>query len=476
MKLQLAGLFALITLLNSCHEAKPPAVDPSLDYTVPHYVRRENKDSVIVFVHGVFGGGVGTWTNATSHAYWPTLLADDDAFRSADIYVYSYSSPYLNQSYTIDELIENMRLMLANAEIFNKHKRVIFLCHSMGGIIVRGFLKRYPQNAMQVPLIYFFSTPTAGAHVTQLMDFLTRNPQLRGMLPPNSGEYVTDLQHDWRAMQHHVNSKCAYETLDTYGIRIVDEQSASMLCDGSVDPIGANHIDIVKPKDKADLPYIAFRNAYSDSQQKNAGSGTTVTGTVQTARQVEVDCGQTREDNANIPPPIELKSEQKVVDAVASLQEAANLKEQLVEAKGLVNQSAKIHYRLVGMDRPPSGECPSKGYGIILVTFIVNQAAGVESVGFVPMQRDDLFVALSSKSGTLQFKNLAQIPSIDTVGAAGPILTRGEMVFKGSVRMPDESSPHVQPEKLPPIIRFQQPLTRPSRDKPAMGTADRKND
>lgn len=459
MRLSSAALFLLLIFMSSCNDTKPAAVDPQRDFTTPHYVRRGNKDTVIVFVHGVFGGGVGSWTNPTTHSYWPDLLASDDTFRDANIYVYSYATPYFGQSYTIDELIENMRLVLADAEVFKKHKKVIFLCHSMGGLIVRGFLKRYSDNAAQVPLIYFFSTPTAGAHITQLAQFLSRNPQLRGMLPANSGEYVTDMQRDWRAMRYHVNSNCAYEKLDTYGVHIVDEQSASALCDGPVDPIAANHIDIVKPKDTSDLPYIAFKRAYMDSQQRAAPTAPTVTGTLQTARQIEVDCGQTREDNASIPPPIELQPQQKVVDAVASLQEAANLKEQLVEAKGLQNQSAKVHYRLVGMDRAGSGECPSKGYGIVLVTFIVNQAADVQIAGFIPIQHDDLFVALSSKSGTLQFKSRANIPAIDAVGALAPVLTRNDVLLKGAIpnKFINEIPPQGLPKKTHPISQFQLP-------------------
>ena len=265
-------------------KTKPPAETSTVS---PHsqYIRRSNADTVIVFVHGVFGGADGTWTNVASHAYWPRLLTDDPAFQNNDVYVYSYTSPDLGQSYTIDELIENMRLVFSNDEVFQKHKRVVFICHSMGGLVVRGFLKRYQANASQVPLIYFFSTPTSGAHIAQLAKFLSQNPQLHGMLPARSDSYVADLQRDWRALPIHVNSRCAYEKLNTYGIQIVDEQSASNLCDGPVDPILANHIDIVKPKDTSDLPYIAFKQAFENipppEPPRVDQPDKTITGTVQ---------------------------------------------------------------------------------------------------------------------------------------------------------------------------------------------------
>src|SRR5258708_23681076 len=139
------------------------------------------------------------------------MLSECPQFQNYDVYVYSYSSAYIGHSYTIDELIENMRLVFGNDEVFQKHKKVVFICHSMGGIVVRGFLKRYQQNAPQVPLIYFFSTPTSGAHVTQLAQFLSKNPQLHGMLPMNSDSYVTDLQRDWLALPVHLNVRSAFQ-------------------------------------------------------------------------------------------------------------------------------------------------------------------------------------------------------------------------------------------------------------------------
>ena len=426
-------LCLIVCQCNSCGHSKPPSVEPS-DYRASYYVRRHNADTVIVFVHGVFGGPTGTWTNSNSGAYWPQLLVDDPSFQGNDIYVYAYSSPYLGQSYTIDELIENMRLIFGNDEVFEKHSRVVFLCHSMGGLVVRGFLKRYQDKAVRVPLIYFFSTPTAGAHIANLARLLTKNPQLRGMLPANSEDYVSNLQRDWRAMSVHVNSRCAYEKLDTYGIRIVDEQSAAALCDGPVDPIDANHIDIVKPKDKNALPYIAFRQSFLDiSKISSPPPETTVSGTVQTARSVSVDCGQARDAVASIPPPIEIKPQQKIIEAIASLQEASNLKEQLVEAKGLVNQMAQVHYRVVGLDRPANGECPGKGFAIILVTFIVSQPAEMVTTGLTPIGASDLFVALSSKSGTLHIKNYDAVWSIDAAPIRSyTLINRGDVFIKGA--------------------------------------------
>jgi hypothetical protein len=229
-----------------------------------------------------------------------------------------------------------------------------------------------------------------------------------------------------------VNSRCGYETQNTYGTRIVDELSASSLCDGPVDPIDANHIEIVKPKDKTAVQYIAFKEAYSNISQNSEPKDSIATGTIQTARSVEVDCGQVREATALIPPPIEMKPQQKVIDAIASLQEASNLKEQKVEVTRLINQMAQVHYRLIGLDSPVNGSCPAKGMAVILVTFVVSQPSTMTTAGFTPMDKDDVWLGFAAKSGLIHIANPVSIPSIEgQAGAKDFLLNRADLTIKG---------------------------------------------
>ena len=230
------------------------------------YVRQANKDSVIVFVHGVLGDSQSAWTNSNTKAYWPALMKDDPYFNDFDIFVVAYPSRLLHSSYTVDELVEVMRRDIDSAGIFAKHKRVYFLCHSMGGLVVRGYLTRYQNRAPQVPMIYFFSTPTTGAEIASLASLLSHNRQMQGMLPIDSNEYLASVQKGWLAAQFSIASHCAYETQDTYGIKVVGESSATNLCNRPLDPIDTNHLDIVKPRDIKDAPYISFRNAVQDVQ------------------------------------------------------------------------------------------------------------------------------------------------------------------------------------------------------------------
>ena len=238
-----------------------PATCQAQDSARSQYIRQSGKDSVIVFVHGVLGDPRTTWINNNTKAYWPALMKEDPYFNDFDIFAVGYPARFLHDSYSVDELVEVIRRDLDNAQVFAKHKNVYFLCHSMGGLVVRGYLARYRSRASQVPMIYFFSTPTTGAEIANLVNLLSRNREVAGMLPTDANEYLASVQKDWLAAQFSIASYCAYETQDTYGIRVVGESSATNLCNRRLDPIDADHIDIVKPSDMRDAPYIVFRSA-----------------------------------------------------------------------------------------------------------------------------------------------------------------------------------------------------------------------
>ena len=253
--------FAL--LLCSCQASSPRSQAEGAS----EFIRRQaGNESVIVFVHGATGNAISTWTNESTGAYWPRLIADDPMFREEDIFVYEYPSPMFGSSYNINELAEDIRLALSDAVIPN-HKRIIFVVHSMGGLVVRQYLLKYRDVADQVAFVYFYATPTTGSPMATLATLFSHNPQLGNLRPMKADEYLGNLQRDWLAVPRlrAIPSYCAYETRNTLTVRIVEQESATNLCNRRLDPIDTNHIDIVKPKSVRDKPYLTFRSAYIES-------------------------------------------------------------------------------------------------------------------------------------------------------------------------------------------------------------------
>jgi pimeloyl-ACP methyl ester carboxylesterase len=250
--LRCIAMFALILVPAPRAYAEP--AEPS-----SRYVREiSGAATAIVFVHGVLGDGKSTWTNAA--AYWPDMMKDDPAFDGASIYVYSYPTR-LWANLSIDELAENMRLRLG-ADGVASYKRVIFLSHSMGGLVTRAYLLKNRDMATRTSFAYFYSTPTAGAQIAAIASLISSNPQFSKMKPMNAEDYLGDLLRQWLSAEFKFPSYCAYEKQNTYGLAVVTFQSASALCTRALDPIDADHITIVKPADRRSLSYEAFKAAY----------------------------------------------------------------------------------------------------------------------------------------------------------------------------------------------------------------------
>jgi pimeloyl-ACP methyl ester carboxylesterase len=233
------------------------------------YVRKTpDAASVIVFVHGIFGDGTETWTNDNG-TYWPTLLLKDSYFSEYDVYVYEYPSRFIGGGFSIDEIAENMRLLF-DADQVADHKEVIFVAHSMGGLVTRAYLNRNPKVSERVRLAYFFSTPTTGSEIASIGALVIANPSLAKMKPLTSDSYLADLQRQWLSVNYNIPSFCAYEKRKTYGVSVVTQASASNLCNRRLDPIDADHLGIVKPDGLRDTSFLALKSAIQATPRKFA--------------------------------------------------------------------------------------------------------------------------------------------------------------------------------------------------------------
>jgi len=354
------------------------------------YVRENNKNKrVIVFVNGIFGDAFSTWTKGSN--YWPKMLCADYDFDNVDIYVHSFNSPKIQTAQTIDELAKRMKDYLSTDRVFERHQMVIFICHSMGGLVTRAFLLKTRPSPQQVPMIYFFATPTTGANVAGIAAHLSKNSQLRDMLPLQQDGYVGNLQDEWLATSEDeklnypstIASFCAYEKYDTWGFRIVERQSATNLCNRETRGILADHIDIVKPVDNRGEPYVSFKAAYDRTfslltaeliyaapkmQSNDHLSGWSFAAPVRLARGnynlwqvtalkdgIQVRCGhpltgQMRMEFGAFP------EAEKVVQVVPTIGSYTNLKSASVALVSYDQKGAIIRYSLQGPD-PESVPC-----------------------------------------------------------------------------------------------------------------------
>lgn len=277
-----AWLAVLILSSLSCasNDRQPdaqPTAGARAQESVPHrsfFERRDKTRSLLVFVHGVLGDPRESWTNASSGAFFPELMKkDDDVFSGWDIYVVGYPTPRTGAAPNIDELTEGLRRELQFEGIWDDYQQVVFVCHSMGGLVTRAFLLKYREFAEKVKMIYFFATPSTGSQLAAFASALSGNSQFRDMVNIVDSTFLSNQDSSWAASNFpdKIRSYCAYETQKTFGFYVVTRESATSLCVTRRDPINRNHIDIVKPSDDRDDPYqalvVAFREVFEPANR-----------------------------------------------------------------------------------------------------------------------------------------------------------------------------------------------------------------
>ncbi|CZT09569.1 uncharacterized protein RCO7_03690 [Rhynchosporium graminicola] len=140
----------------------------------------------IVAIHGIRGGNYSTWTdksNKESPYFW---LQDSlpKEFPGARIYSFGYLADvfFTKNTGDFETFADDLLDQINNTRISHEEKRrpLIFVCHSMGGIIVKKALNtckvdlRYRHILNAVPSILFLSTPHGGANPAEFAAMASR--------------------------------------------------------------------------------------------------------------------------------------------------------------------------------------------------------------------------------------------------------------------------------------------------------------
>jgi pimeloyl-ACP methyl ester carboxylesterase len=225
-------------------------------------VRRETPAKVaIVFVHGLWGDTLGTWTNANGKRFFDWVADDDIAKGQVDIFAFGFPSyMFAAGSFDIQAAAKALHANLVHHGILN-YSKVVFVGHSMGGLVIMRELLMNRATLPSVPVIALIASPQEGADVARIAGYIARNPALSQMKPADTNDLLKMLNDDWHAWPARPKVACAYENKPTKGVTmIVKWSSSTRFCDDSVE-VSADHIDIAKPAAAGDLAVIAVTNA-----------------------------------------------------------------------------------------------------------------------------------------------------------------------------------------------------------------------
>jgi len=234
--------------------------------TINHknYFKKDDDTVLIVFIHGITGG-MDTWTNKNSSFFFPEALHND--LPSHTVYIFNYESCKIKSSQEFYEIIEALN---KNLELIaNRYNEIIFVAHSMGGLIAKTYLVSNMQRDFfsKINKLLLLSTPNNGNSIASFVSYLSKNPQFKNLEPIQDNIFLQQLTQMWIELYGNngtainaIQCYCGYETETTYLKLFVPLEAVSSPCCSMIKGFKKNHISISKPLGIEDEVYIWVRN------------------------------------------------------------------------------------------------------------------------------------------------------------------------------------------------------------------------
>ncbi|WP_020168197.1 MULTISPECIES: alpha/beta hydrolase [Methylotenera] len=224
--------------------------------------------TAIVFVHGFMSNSKSCWTN--KNTYWPNLLLSDTRLANEDysIYIAEYYTEIKSGNYSITDCSKQMFTNLNSSDLIHQANvigkdNIIFVCHSLGGIIVRhmiDFHKEYFANKKLGLLL--MGSPSLGSKfadnpIAKKLRTLYSNTTADQLSLTNT--FLVDLDHRFRriinnpqnftivgleALENHPMLRIKF--LPEFMSIVVNPLSSNRYFEAQTIP-GTNHSSLVKP-------------------------------------------------------------------------------------------------------------------------------------------------------------------------------------------------------------------------------------
>jgi|GEM_PF-4071139 len=146
------------------------------------WYRQTLSDTVIVFVHGILSDSRAAWlTSKAPCQYWPALVASDTAnFGRPNIFLGGYYSGHDSGAAGIRDVAGQLFAALESpagspAVAPLAHRRIVFVAHSLGGIVVRKMLvDRASEFANHDVSVVLYASPAGGSPYADLLAWLEK--------------------------------------------------------------------------------------------------------------------------------------------------------------------------------------------------------------------------------------------------------------------------------------------------------------
>ncbi|MFZ6778198.1 AAA family ATPase [Undibacterium sp. Ji83W] len=228
------------------------------------WVECNEGNTIFVFVHGFFSNSRKCWTSKNG-TFWPNLISSDTRFDKPSIYMAGYYTDVDSTSYDISDCANEIFDSISSIGLNNRpapleKTNIVFICHSLGGIIARYVLEKNREAFSNKAIgLVLMASPSYGADLASGLSFFselfsnkigkqlkTANPALqdldsrfKSLLDKKTIKIFVGAE----AIEHHF--PIHWKWLPGFK-PIVTKESASRYFDSRVLP-NTNHSTCVKP-------------------------------------------------------------------------------------------------------------------------------------------------------------------------------------------------------------------------------------
>ncbi|WP_157405926.1 alpha/beta fold hydrolase [Acidovorax sp. CF316] len=157
---------------------------------------------VVVFVHGLLSDGEKCWQHQNG-TYWPELLSRHQATRNVGIYEFTYRTNVFSGSYNLSDIVDSLKECL-HLDGVNSARKIVFVAHSMGGIVVRRYVVQRCDELVQrgVDLgLLLIASPSLGSSYANWLSPVARfmgHAQGQALAFCQNNVWLNDLNNDFR--------------------------------------------------------------------------------------------------------------------------------------------------------------------------------------------------------------------------------------------------------------------------------------
>jgi pimeloyl-ACP methyl ester carboxylesterase len=239
-----------------------------------HCLEPSTNGVCVIFLHGIMSDGESAWGNPS----WPRLLAGD--MPGTGVFVFSYQTSASSADYSIGDAADNLREWFKIRKLWSTPK-IVFVGHSMGGIIARKFILTHQLEFFQKNTeigLFLIASPSLGSSVAETLAelaWILGHTQVIDLRSSSDNTWLKDLDRDFTNLNARGSLRLVGKELVEdkstslvrwlgFSRRIVEPFSAARYFGEPLKVPGTDHRSIAKPEGTGVLQYLSLNGFMLD--------------------------------------------------------------------------------------------------------------------------------------------------------------------------------------------------------------------